>query len=578
MAVRLVFGRRRFISAYLLATTLLALYGIIYLSHVSLKPYQQSPIVVKAKNGAVSSENVLCSDAGVDILREGGSAVDAAIATSLCIGVTNMYSSGIGGGGFMLVRSTNGTYEYIDFRETAPQKAFKDMYNDDPQKAQIGGLSVGVPGEIRGFEVAHKRHGKLPWKRLFQSAIKISRDGWTVTPMLAKRMQSSKDQILNDEAFREVFAPKGTLLQVGQTIKRTTLATTLETIADEGAQVFYEGKIAELLVETTQRSGGILTLEDMKGYVAEIRKPLVGYYHGQKVVTTPSPASGAVLLSILNIIEGYNFRATGKTPVNLHRLVEAMKFAYAQRSFYGDPIDPIYKNITRIETDFISKDLSERIRANISDEKTFEPNHYNPSFDTKEDHGTMHVSVLTSEGDAVSLTSTVNLIFGARVMDKTTGIILNDEMDDFSIPGVPNAFGLPPSPYNFIHPKKRPLSSSVPVMTERNGDIECVSGASGGSRIITSTLQVVLNMLDFQMDVGQAVGEPRLHHQLFPHELEIENAVPQSLEAYFRSRGHALKRLAPDLTYTGVESIRKRPDGLIEAASDARKGGVSSGW
>ncbi|KAJ3219306.1 hypothetical protein HDU67_001925 [Dinochytrium kinnereticum] len=554
-----------------------------------------TPTVIRSKNGAVSSENILCSEAGVEVLREGGSAVDGAIATALCIGVTNMYSSGIGGGGFMLLRSKKGEYEYIDFREAAPKKAFTDMYKNDPTKAQVGGLAVGVPGELRGFEAAHKKYGILPWKRLFQSAIRISREGWRVTPILAKRIKvkadssvykifnieykkSSKEVIMRDPSFGEVFAPNGTLLEQGDVIKRTKFAHTLEAIAEEGASLFYEGRIAKSIVETVTKSGGILTLEDMKSYQAESRPPLYGHYHGKKIVTTPAPASGAVLLSILNIVEGFNFAASGKTPLNAHRLVEAMKFAYGQRTFYGDPMDPIFRNITEIEKKFSQKSYADLVRANISDATTFEPSHYNPQFDVKEDHGTMHVSVLTADGDAVALTSTVNLIFGARIMDKETGIILNDEMDDFSIPDVPNAFGLSPSPYNFIQPFKRPLSSSVPVITEMNGFVECIAGASGGSRIITATLQVLLNMLDFGMNVGEAVAEPRLHHQLSPNEVEIEFLVSQELVKYLSAKGHAVKVFPQDITITGVEAIHRLPNGIIEAASDSRKGGVSAGW
>ncbi|KAI8853371.1 nucleophile aminohydrolase [Chytridium lagenaria] len=517
MRIRIA-GKRRVALAW---TLVLALFGIstcVYLFDVKINVVD-TPTIIQAKNGAVSSENVLCSDAGVDILKEGGSAVDAMIATSLCIGVTNMYSSGIGGGGFMLLRSKTGDYEYIDFREAAPKAAFTNMYKDDPLKAQIGGLAAGVPGEIRGFEVAHKKYGKLPWKKLFDGAIRISRYGWNVTPMLAKRMKI---------------------------------------IAAEGAAVFYEGRIAEKLVATIQKSGGILTMDDMKNYKAEVREPLFGYYHGRRIVTTPSPASGAVLLSILNILEGYNLPASGKTALNAHRLVEAMKFAYGQRSYYGDPIDPVFRNISKIEDKFSQKSYAALVRANISDARTFEPTYYSPKFDVKEDHGTMHVSVLTKDGEAASLTSTVNLIFGARIIDADTGIIINDEMDDFSIP--------------------IPLSSSVPVITENNGVVEFVGGASGGSRIITATLQVLLGVLDFNMNIGEAIAEPRLHHQLLPNQIEIENPFSEHVAAFLESKGHEVKRYPPGFTVTGVEAIHRRSNGIIEAASDARKGGISAGW
>ncbi|KAJ3180631.1 hypothetical protein HK101_009946 [Irineochytrium annulatum] len=568
------------------------------LIYVSARPHNNVPErgfplpkLILARNGAVSSENPICSQVGVDALRDGGSATDAAIAASLCIGVTNMYSSGVGGGGFMLLRDgPTGASEVIDFREAAPRAAFVDMYKDDPRLAQVGGLAVGVPGEIRGFEVAHKRHGKLPWRRLFRDSIKISREGWKVTPVLAKRIAFAKEKILQDPEFSRVFAPGGEILVEGDLIKREKFADTLERMAEEGAHIFYNGSIAESIVKTTQATGGVLTMEDMQDYEAKVVEPLVGYYHGKKVTTAPAPASGAVLLSALNIIEGFDFKTDGHTGLNVHRLVEALKYGYGQRAFYGDPIDPVFRNITEIETNFLDKKLASAIRHNISDERTFEPEHYNPPFDIKEDHGTMHVSVVTAAGDAVTLTSTVNLIFGAQIMDADTGIILNDEMDDFSIPGHPNAFGLMPSPYNYVQPFKRPLSSSVPTIVEdANGKVEIVAGASGGSRIITATLQVILNVLDFGMNIAEAVGEPRLHHQLIPHEVNVEYEFSADLEKELVDRGHKVRhrfwlnseielflqlqfqvtRFPLGLTVTGCEAIHVRKDGMIEGESDS---------
>ncbi|KAJ3409223.1 hypothetical protein HDV05_004555 [Chytridiales sp. JEL 0842] len=569
--------KRQPISLVLALITLCVVVSLVTFASDSVPPKKSSkipePVLIVAKNGAVSSENPLCSKAGVEILKEGGSAMDATIATSLCIGVTNMYSSGIGGGGFLLARSANGSIaEVIDFREEAPAAAFTDMYKDNPKKAQIGGLAVGVPGEIRGFEVAHKRFGRLPWERLFQYAIDISENGWAVTPTLAKRIAAYQNWVLTDPVARDIFAPEGVPLVEGQIIKRKRLAATLRKIAKGGAKAFYEGSIAEQLVKTTVAAGGILTMEDMKKYQAklnnEVIKPLVGYYHGRKVITAPAPCSGAVLLSILNIIEGFNFPVEGRTPLNIHRLVEAFKYAYAQRAFYGDPIDPIYQNISTIEKIFLNKDISSHLRSNISSVTTFDPLHYQPKFDIKEDHGTMHVSVLTSEGDAVTLTSTVNLVFGAQLMDPETGIILNDEMDDFSIPGVPNAFGLAPSPYNYIHPRKRPLSSSVPTIIETNGEIEFISGASGGSRIITSTLQTLVNMMDFGMTLAEAVKDPRFHHQLLPNEVTVEYDFDGGLTKTLEEKGHKITRLPEGMTLTGVESIRRLPDGRIEDVSE----------
>ncbi|KAI9339641.1 nucleophile aminohydrolase [Obelidium mucronatum] len=536
---------------------------------------------IEARTAAVAAENGICSDIGVTILKKGGSSVDAAIATSLCIGVTNSFSSGIGGGGFMLVRNTSGGFEFIDFREDAPSAAFTDMYKDNPVSAQVGGLSIAVPGEIRGFEYAHKKYGVLPWRDLFLPAIEVAEDGWEGNAVFASRLQTMRDMIIGDkEGFGKDFTgPDGDVLKEGDVCRRPRLAKTLRTIAEQGANAFYEGPIAESLLKTIKKANGIITADDFKEYKARSVQPLVGYYHGRKVVTAGAPSSGAMLLSILNIVEGYDFKFAGNTSDTIHLLIEAFKYGAAQRGLLGDTVDPIYKNITFIEKIMAGKDLASKIRQNISLEQTFDPIHYLPAFEAKEDHGTMQVSVLNSKDNtAVSLTSTVNLIFGSQVMDPVTGVILNDEMDDFSIPGVANAFGLAPSPYNFIHPKKRPLSSMVPTIIEHNGIPEIVIGASGGSMIPTSVVAAILHMIDFGLDINDAIDMPRFHHQLFPNSLKVENDFSLGYSEDLEAKGHKIERLAPGQKFVGVSGIRRLSNGLITAASDARKGGLAAGY
>ncbi|KAJ3028623.1 UNVERIFIED_CONTAM: hypothetical protein HDU68_001280 [Siphonaria sp. JEL0065] len=536
---------------------------------------------IEAYTAAVASENGICSEIGVSILKKGGSSVDAAIATSLCIGVTNSFSSGIGGGGFMLVRNTTGGYEFVDFREDAPAAAFTDMYKDDPVKAQVGGLSVAVPGEIRGFEYAHKKWGVLPWKDLFLPAIEVAEDGWETNAVMASRLQTMRDLVVGDkEGFAKDFTgADGDVLKEGDVCRRPRLGKSLRIIAEQGASAFYEGTIAESLLKTIKRTGGIITADDLKSYKPRSVQPLVGYYHGRKVVTANSPSSGAMLLSILNIIEGYNFKFAGNSSETIHLLVEAFKFGAAQRGLLGDPIDPIYRNISSIERIITGKDLAAQIRRNISFEQTFEPKHYLPTFEAKEDHGTMQVSILNAKDNtAVSLTSTVNLIFGSQIMDPITGIILNDEMDDFSIPGVPNAFGLAPSPYNFIHAGKRPLSSMVPTIVENNGMPEIVIGGSGGSMIPTCVIASILHMIDFGLDINDAIDMPRFHHQLFPNSLKVENAFSVSYSEDLEAKGHKIERLGPGQKFVGVTAVRRLANGLITAASDARKGGLAAGY
>ncbi|KAI8929951.1 gamma-glutamyltranspeptidase-domain-containing protein [Entophlyctis helioformis] len=530
--------------------------------------------LVTSNVGVVATENILCSQIGVQVLKDNGSAVDAAVAAGLCIGVTNMYSSGIGGGGFMLVRNADGSSEAIDFREEAPKAAFKDMYVTNPKLAQSGGLSVGVPGELYGLYEAHRKYGKLPWSRLVKPSVDLCRDGWRVSTILETKILGAAELMLADPTFASVFAPNGRLLRAGNIIRRPSYATTLESIAKDGIEPFYKGWIADELVKTVTAAGGILTHADLEAYRPKLSPPYVGTYRGRKVITTPPPTSGAVLLSALNILEGYEFDK--RTPLNTHRLVEAWKYGYAQRSLYGDPIDPIYRNISEIARNNIRKETAAAIRANLSDSQTYDPSHYQTPFDVKSDHGTMHLSILTADDQAVSMTSTINLVFGARLMDPVTGIILNDQMDDFSIPGVPNFFGLSPSPYNFIHPGKRPLSSSVPTIVEKDGLVQAVAGASGGSLIITSTMQTLIGMLDWDLTPAQAVHLPRSHHQLVPNKVTLEDEFDVGTARELEKRGHELYWLGRGVYATGVQAVKRLADGTLQAASDARKGGIAA--
>ncbi|KAI7831630.1 gamma-glutamyltranspeptidase [Gamsiella multidivaricata] len=537
---------------------------------------KNTPSLVKAKHGAVATEEIHCSEIGVQVLRDGGNAMDAAIASCLCIGTVNMFSAGIGGGGFMTVRLPNGTVEVIDFRETAPADAHPNMYKKDPILAQKGGLSVAVPGEIRGLELAHKRYGKLSWKRLFAPSVKMAREGWAVGPELAKRLQIYKMMMETEPDWAAVFAPNGTVLREGQWIKRGALADTLEKIGNQGADAFYTGEIAENMVDYIQKNGGILTIKDMEAYKPLIKKPMVGYYQGRKVYTTPAPTSGPILLSILNILERYELgRYKENANIEVHRLVEAMKFGYAQRTELGDP------DFTEMEDtilSIISKDTAAQVRANISDAQTFPVEYYNPHWGPIDNHGTTHMSTVDQDDMAVALTSTVNLVFGSKLLDPKTGIILNDEMDDFSIPGTPNAFGLYPSPYNYPEPGKRPLSSCVPTIVERDGKFELALGGSGGSRILTSVLQTMLNMYNHRYNVMEAVEAPRVHHQLMPNVVDIESGYSSSDIKFLSTRGHNVTVSDILLAKAEVQAVMRAEDKLIYAASDSRKHGIAAGY
>ncbi|KAG0200299.1 hypothetical protein BGX28_006581 [Mortierella sp. GBA30] len=537
---------------------------------------KNTPSLVRAKHGAVATEEIHCSEIGVQVLKDGGNAVDAAVASCLCIGTVNMFSAGIGGGGFMTIRLPNGTVEVIDFRETAPAGAHPKMFKENPVLAQTGGLSVGVPGEIRGLELAHSRYGKLPWERLFTPSVKMAREGWAIGPELAKRLQVYKTLMESQPDWSAVFAPNGTVLREGQWIKREALANTLEVIGRDGANAFYTGPIAQNMVDHIQANGGILTMMDMKSYKPLIKEPMVGYYQGRKVYTTPAPTSGPVLISILNILERFDLgRVKSNANVEAHRLVEAMKFGYAQRTELGDPD---YTDLGAKILSILSKDTAAHIRANISDTQTFPVEYYNPHWGPIENHGTTHMSSVDQDDMAVALTSTVNLVFGSKLLDPKTGIILNDEMDDFSIPGVPNAFGLQPSPYNYPEPGKRPLSSCVPTIVERDGRFELALGGSGGSRILTSVLQTMLNVYNHDYNVMEAVEAPRVHHQLMPNVVDIESGYSSSDIKFLSGRGHNVTVSDIILGKAEVQAVMRETDGLIYAASDSRKHGIAAGY
>ncbi|KAL9549312.1 hypothetical protein MBANPS3_005268 [Mucor bainieri] len=576
--------KKRYLLGGVVALVALATIGMSCMVPASKQPHQddalESPVdfkghLVKGSKGAVAVEAEECSQVGVQILKQGGNAVDAAIASTLCIGVIDSFATGIGGGGFMLIRSPNGHFEFIDFRETAPEKATSDMFVDNPELAKVGALSIAVPGEIRGLELAHKRHGKLPWSDLFAPAIHMARHGFKATELLAVRVATGSEWMQNITAWSDVYYRDGKPIQQGDLIKRPQLADTLETIATQGADAFYEGDIAKQLVATIQSAGGIVTLDDFKAYRPVIRRTLSTWYNGRKITTCSEPTSGPVILSVLNLIERFQFKVEGFTGLNLHRLVEALKFGYAFRTELGDP--DFIKHEARID-EMVQKEYAADIRQMITDDTTHDPLYYNPKFDHIESHGTMHLSVVDEHDGAVALTSTVNLIFGSHIMDPSTGVILNDEMDDFSIPGVPNMFGLYPSEYNYAGPRKRPLSSITPTIIEKDTRFEMAVGGSGGSIIPTATLNAIINVLDYGQDLYTAIAAPRVHHQLLPNVAIVENGYSKSKQDALAAKKHSVFVLPQNFSISAVQAVRRLPDGTLEAASDPRKMGIAAAY
>ncbi|CAH1233928.1 GGT1 [Branchiostoma lanceolatum] len=538
------------------------------------------------RNAAVAADSGRCSEIGSNILRKGGSAVDAAIATLLCNGLMNAHSMGVGGGFIMTVyNATTNTADVIIARETAPAGASKDMFED--ASSTTGGLAVAVPGEIRGYWEAHQRYGKLPWKELFQPAIEMAEEGFCIGSAMAVAIKDTEKEIKNPESHMcEVFCDENNnILGENQIMKRPQLAQTLRAIAAGNADTLYVGEIAKNLVDDIKEAGGIITEQDLRDYQAYVTSPLSISLDGPEgtltVLSPPPPASGAVLSLILNIMNGYGLDASSvdgddNQVLTYHRIVEAFKFAYAKRTELGDPN---FVDVEELVTNMTSRAYADSLRLKINDSTTHTYMYYGPSYASPPDGGTSHLSVLAPNGDAVAVTSTVNTYFGAKRRSPSTGILLNNEMDDFSSPNLTNAFGLPPSPANFIEPGKRPLSSMTPcVILDSNNDVRMVVGASGGSKITTATAYVTMQHLWLGLDdIGEAVEKPRLHHQLRPQHIDVEELRPFTPEAVLdglQEKGHRINRKAGSAIVQAIAKIGAD----ITAHSDSLKGGFPSGF
>lgn len=527
---------------------------------------------VIAKNGMVASEQELATQIGVDILKAGGNAVDAAVAVGFALAVALPNAGNIGGGGFMMVHDArSGKDIALDFREVAPRGASRNMYLDAGGKV-IDGKSlythyaVGVPGTVAGMTHALSRWGSMPLARVMAPAIALADKGYPVSVTLAKTLDQEKKNMGRWPATQAVFWRSGAPLQTGQRLVQKDLAQSLRLISQQGAKAFYEGAIAQKIVAEMAPHANALSLQDLRDYKVAEREPVRGSYRGYQIVTMPPPSSGgAHLIQILNMMERWPMNQWGADSAqSVHYMTEAMKLAYADRSEYlGDP------DFVKIPLKgLISKSYASELAASIKPQqarpgKDIRPGRPQPY----ESDQTTHYSVVDKAGNAVAVTYTLNTNFGSGIVAKGTGILLNNEMDDFSAkPGVANAYGLVGGDANAVQAGKRPLSSMTPTLVLKDGKPVLVTGSPGGARIITTVLQQVVNHIDFGMNPAEAAATPRFHHQWTPDELRVEKGFSPDTLALLRQWGHKVA-LKASMGRTQTIEIR---DGLLRGASDPR--------
>ncbi|OAY64936.1 Gamma-glutamyltranspeptidase 3 [Ananas comosus] len=469
------------------------------------------------------------------------------------------------------------------------------MYESNPSSKSKGALSMGIPGELAGLYAAWLEYGRLPWKDLFQPAIKLASEGFVIIPYVANAMKSNKQDILSDPGLREVLAPKGKLLQANDTCYNHALANTLEVISVEGPQAFYNGTIGEKFIEDVKSAGGIATMDDLRNYRVEVKDALVANVMGYTILGMPPPSSGTVGMSlVLNILGSYKSPDAVKGFLGIHRLIEATKHMFALRMDLGDPD---FVNITEVVSNMLSPSFAEKIKQKILDNTTFSPDYYLPKWSQLRDHGTSHLCVVDADRNAVSMTTTVNAYFGAKVLSPSTGIVLNNEMDDFSTPSDATPDHLPPAPSNFIEPNKRPLSSMTPIIVLKDNQLAGVVGASGGLKIISAVTEVFLNHFILGMEPLAAVQRPRIYPQLIPNEVFYENwttvdgesiRFSEDAKLFLEQRGHSLQSVSGGAVCQLVvhnlgEPVRLQSDnsavfhGMLTAVSDPRKEGSPAG-
>ncbi len=558
---------------------LLALVAATAVAH----PHGASRAPVRARLGMVGSTDEHASRAGLQVLQQGGNAVDAAVAVGFALAVTHPAAGNLGGGGFMVIRMADGRETTIDYRETAPAAAHRDMYLDSAgqpvaDRSRTGPLAAGVPGSVAGMALAQRRYGRVPLATVIAPAIALARDGFEVSAALEESLSGARSLLEKYPASALAFRRADTSMPVaGDRLRQPDLARTLGLIADQGPDVFYKGAIADLIAAEMTRTGGLITRTDLSAYTPRERPPIVGSYRGHRVISMPPPSSGGIaLVQLLNILETFPLADYGhNSSRTIHLVAEAARRVYADRSEWLG--DPDFFNVP--VAGLLSRRYADALRSGISETRATPSREVKPGVPRDFEHSeTTHYSVVDADGNAVATSTTLNGSYGNGQVVAGAGFLLNNEMDDFSVkPGTPNMFGLIGGAANAVGPGKRMLSSMTPAILVKDGRTRLVVGSPGGSRIITTVLQVVLNVVDFRMNVQQAVDAPRFHHQWLPDVIRLEQqGFPTDVLTALEAMGHATE-VGADMGDVHAIMI-DGATGLRLGASDPRLDGRTLGY
>ena len=530
---------------------------------------------VQGSQGMVATSHTLATEVALKVLKDGGNAIDAAVTAGFALAVTQPRSGNIGGGGFLVYSPGNGDApEAIDYRETAPAAATETMFQDQDgnvvsERSRFSHKAAGVPGTVAGLALALERHGTLSLSQALAPAIRLAREGFVVPHRFTEGLEQARDRLERWPATRATFYIKdGSAPQPGEVFRQPELADTLQRIAEQGVKGFYEGETAQLIVAEMRRGEGLITLEDLRNYEPAVRQPVHGTYRGFDIYSMSPPSSGGThIVQILNILEDYPIGEWGHNSANtIHHMAEAMKLAYAARSEYLGDTDFVAVPLEGLT----SKGYADQLRTSIKADKARPASEIAPGKPgPRESPETTHFSVVDRWGNAVSNTYTINFSYGSGITVAGAGFLLNNEMDDFSAkPGVPNAYGLIGGEANKVEPGKRMLSSMSPTIVRKDDRNFLVTGSPGGSRIITTTLQVIMNVIDHNMNIQTAVSAPRIHHQWLPDEIRVEQGISPDTLDLLRARGHTINTGS---AMGAIQSILIGEDGTLYGGADPRR-------